>query len=652
MSELKESLRISSVASFDEELSELTDSIEQVLKENNACAANEQKDCVVIHVCDDNRDLEKNFECDRQLLLDKMTYFGQYLKQDPQQKEMDVDISVHCDILVFEWLMQYIQCEQPPLLDVQNVVSILISSHFLQMKDLVAECVDFLYTHLKEVIPLPLDLSCLHDDIVCLLAQRLSVADIDALSDDSDKIASRLFRFHCERFLEHKEHKLFYCVYCKQLFTKEQHSKMECRKAPIFIDFHGRIRRKHCAQRGWYVNKYLLGLRLQRFSWTAIYWHLWALTQSPLFCSACNAYVTLPNLYNCAYHKQQSTTTPNALNALYFACCQTSEQQFTITGNAIKRGCLHKAHTIAAEYTDLVETVAAHSQFVVIPFECSESSSVAVTFMDHCRSTAAENSHRSRTLTKHHHHHHHHPHHRALLHGHGSSNKRWASKTITTALLKTGVWDPKYFIFGSQNPIKSNIFHNHHDEDATDFDVYHERHTFWFDDCDESGSQPTTADNSFEYLSDLMALDQIDFGECDAENDVTELDPECDDEDAVLSDHDSVTSGDMHDFNLFFHDHTTAVTNPPPQPLQQEEAEHVAAASGKTGKNLPILGRRIQPMNSSDPNNNGNVKLTMDVKSTKRGGRSCSTFNMQQNDIQRLHKLMHSLHENRKDTHT
>ena len=81
----------------------------------------------------------------------------------------DIDISVHCDIKIFEWLMKYLkqkendaQDETGPKLDIKNVISILISSDFLQMKVLVQECIDFVIENLHDVVRLPIDMNCLN----------------------------------------------------------------------------------------------------------------------------------------------------------------------------------------------------------------------------------------------------------------------------------------------------------------------------------------------------------------------------------------------------------------------------------------------------------------------------------------------------------
>lgn len=67
-----------------------------------------------------------------------MKYFEKYLTEATSVE--DIDISVHCDIKIFEWLMKYLKLKESnqfssdeiiPKLDIKNVISILISSDFL-----------------------------------------------------------------------------------------------------------------------------------------------------------------------------------------------------------------------------------------------------------------------------------------------------------------------------------------------------------------------------------------------------------------------------------------------------------------------------------------------------------------------------------------
>lgn len=73
-----------------------------------------------------------------------MKYFAEYLSSEQQRSE-EVDISVHCDVQIFAWLMSYAKRDfekvSMPQLDPNTAVSILISSDFLKMDSLVSDVV-------------------------------------------------------------------------------------------------------------------------------------------------------------------------------------------------------------------------------------------------------------------------------------------------------------------------------------------------------------------------------------------------------------------------------------------------------------------------------------------------------------------------------
>lgn len=64
----------------------------------------------MIHVFDENRKINKDFTCDKDLLITHMKYFEKYLTDTTSVD--DIDISVHCDIKIFEWLMRYLKLRQ------------------------------------------------------------------------------------------------------------------------------------------------------------------------------------------------------------------------------------------------------------------------------------------------------------------------------------------------------------------------------------------------------------------------------------------------------------------------------------------------------------------------------------------------------------
>src|SRR5690606_39506337 len=100
-------------------------------------------DEVVIHVFDETNNVNKDFVCKRDLLLREMKYFRTYITDNCSFE--DIDISVHCDINIFQWLMDYINKRdgKTPQLDIAWAISILISSDFLEMDELVETTLKF-----------------------------------------------------------------------------------------------------------------------------------------------------------------------------------------------------------------------------------------------------------------------------------------------------------------------------------------------------------------------------------------------------------------------------------------------------------------------------------------------------------------------------
>ena len=53
-----------------------------------------------------------------------------------------------------------------PILDLKNVVSVLLSSDFLQMENLVKECISYIVCNLQDVVRLPIDMNCLSENLL------------------------------------------------------------------------------------------------------------------------------------------------------------------------------------------------------------------------------------------------------------------------------------------------------------------------------------------------------------------------------------------------------------------------------------------------------------------------------------------------------
>ena len=157
------------------------------------------KDSIMIHVIDDSKNEKRDFTFSRSLLVKYMKYFDRCLKKISDNDE--IDISIHCDAVIFEWLLNYIFAMEEyekkqndkekfnravgnsvnnawaskggadgddgkgknsfansaimqyngPKLDIKNAVTILIPAEFLKIDRLVKECLDFIGEHIEDI---------------------------------------------------------------------------------------------------------------------------------------------------------------------------------------------------------------------------------------------------------------------------------------------------------------------------------------------------------------------------------------------------------------------------------------------------------------------------------------------------------------------
>jgi len=228
-----------------------------------------------------------------------MKYFEKYLS-DSKNLE-DLDISVHCDINIFDWLMRFIH-KKDPVLEVKNAISILISSDFLQMGYLVEESVRFVAANIHDIIGLPIDMNCLNSNLVKKLAFHVSIEDLNILKDKKDKLTSKLYMKKLELLFEDEQSILNRCVYCNALYTLSQREWLRCPKAKIFIDFHGTVIAQHVADRSWDINKFVLFLRQkQNLPWKEIFMKFYA-RLCDFHCIDCGERFIGSEINHCSFH--------------------------------------------------------------------------------------------------------------------------------------------------------------------------------------------------------------------------------------------------------------------------------------------------------------------------------------------------------------
>ncbi|EQC31786.1 hypothetical protein SDRG_10575 [Saprolegnia diclina VS20] len=304
---------------------------------------------IVIHVCDEFRKVNRDFTCNKALLLNNMRYFCAYLSDSGSSE--DIDISVHCDVGIFEWLYNYVHAANgvgtSPLtkLGVENVTPILISSDFLQMDYLVNECTTFIGTHLESVVDMPGDLLCVSEGILDAIALKCSLEQLDMIEPRKEKLCYKLYSKRIAHLLGHLkqlETGLDQCAACGVVYYSGHVRVLHCHDAIPSIGCFGQVLSRHEPRDDWRVDPWLKALAA---SPKTMYWKLWGALQC-LYCVECHVFFTGSEIKECLHHPVPAHT--SALEAsTHHACC--GAPKFAADARAT-RGCTSKDHVLGRPY--------------------------------------------------------------------------------------------------------------------------------------------------------------------------------------------------------------------------------------------------------------------------------------------------------------
>ncbi|XP_075719116.1 SANT and BTB domain regulator of class switch recombination isoform X2 [Rhinoderma darwinii] len=313
---------------------------------------------MVIHVCDEAKNLREDFGCPRDLLISEMKYFAEYLSTDAQRWE-EVDISVHCDVQIFNWLIKYVkrnsnECDKQdvPKLEPGNVISILISSEFLKMDSLVEECIHYCHKYMSAIVATPCNMNCINANLLTRITDLFTHNEADDIKDKKDKFKNKIFSKKIERLFD-QEYKnpdspanagtLYRCCLCKKLLTKDVEQKIACLAGKINIDQYGNIVYFHIRDKTWDVHEYLTSLFEELKSWRDVYWCLWG-TINWLNCSRCKQMFLLNELSHCQYHPEPALYSLDSPGTGVYPCCNQKVLRFDPA--QLPKGCKVRDHVI------------------------------------------------------------------------------------------------------------------------------------------------------------------------------------------------------------------------------------------------------------------------------------------------------------------
>ncbi|CEG35424.1 Protein of unknown function DUF3342 [Plasmopara halstedii] len=299
---------------------------------------------VVIHVIDEYRQSSKIFKCQRELLLTEMKYFQAYLSGANEHDE--IEISVHCDVKIFALLIKYMRNRGrglKPHITLKNIVSILVASEFLQMEELVQECVSYISSCMQDFINHRVSLSGLLDSTITKIAESCTIEQLQLLYDPQDKILSKLQQKKVEAIvsdLQTRERHLELCMYCGLLFLKDDRNGAGCFESKFYIGVHGELIGHHEAKAGWQVETFLQEVKADNnISWIAVFWYILGSIEY-YRCTGCKRECSLRELQDCAYHPGDIIDDRPVYK---YSCCGVPI--FSADENLI-RGCQTTTHTM------------------------------------------------------------------------------------------------------------------------------------------------------------------------------------------------------------------------------------------------------------------------------------------------------------------
>ncbi|EZA50930.1 hypothetical protein X777_10558 [Ooceraea biroi] len=353
-------------------------------KEKNKMSKKSLENEVEIHVYDEDKNMKKNFRCPQKLLIQKMCYFADVTAG---QKLDEIDISVHCDVVIFDWLMRWVKKDlikksEWPVLEASNVIPIMVSACFLQMEPLLEICLQYCHDNTSDILKTSSILSCLDDNLLTRLAELFTNEDIEALKDKKDKIQSRLFCKLITSLVEttpdnKKGHysslaTLFKCGKCSKIVIQSISDFVPCIPSAMKIDTKGVVQSKHVRDLTWTLNDYVVTLRSELRSWRKVYWKLWGDCHF-LFCQQCNVYFPVHQIDWCCYHpelaqffvNEQQRPTPFPLGR--YPCC--SQRAYRFEALSSQGGCRYKEHTPdikSQKELNILNILTAHREIITV----------------------------------------------------------------------------------------------------------------------------------------------------------------------------------------------------------------------------------------------------------------------------------------------
>ncbi|GLI68586.1 hypothetical protein VaNZ11_013056 [Volvox africanus] len=358
----------------------------------------------VVHVFDPGEPGKtRDFTCSIHTLTHGMRYFKDVLQKSVDSRAVPVEISVHCDVAVFEWLLGYCNGRVTrEHITVEGVLPLLIASNFLQMDTLVSDCLSFMASnlvtvavHQQQLAGQGGDLTALPLELLSRLARLVPERKLEELASLTPvevrtrhlSLVNRLYKYKLEGCLRELRTTVARCSACQGLFSLAERAKLECpgpsppspaavagAPQPKSSSASQAQRRNgssssstvHIPDAAWRLQEYLSSLRSQQVSWRGIYWHIWGLVHV-VYCHTCMRYAPAAELRSCTFHPQAPVFTataavpppaaaaaagggvaaaPRHLATGFYPCCGAAATRSSDPRVTVASGCCAREHRL------------------------------------------------------------------------------------------------------------------------------------------------------------------------------------------------------------------------------------------------------------------------------------------------------------------
>lgn len=329
-------------------------------------------------------------------------------------KKKHVQITVHCDAVVFGELLRFIderfddgnvgnntaygnENVSRVSLTVRGVVPVLVASQFLGIDFLVEKAVTFLGKDLPAVCSLtpPVGVANLGDSVLRRLAETVSheilehtVSVLESMNKESKEnentkpqnfFTSRLYRWKLPGLLNNVNGGVSRCSNCARVYPTEKREELVCAKAiNKSIAFDGDVIGRHIPLEEFDAEAFVKDLAVAHDP-RHVFWYIWGATRTLPRCRRCRAKIVLAQeLEGCRYHPGRVVRESGRgesgggddLSTFVRSCCGAPCLRFDAADSMLGGGCCVREHAIecVGEFALTLATTRRRRALAVEPF--------------------------------------------------------------------------------------------------------------------------------------------------------------------------------------------------------------------------------------------------------------------------------------------